>query len=203
MILPDPGNRRILVPDLGLDKVLLYQLDPEKGTLAPNTPPWGEIEPGGGPRHLAFHPNRDVVYVLHEIGSALTTFAYDPESGALTALQTLSTLPADFTGRNSCADIHVAVSGRFVYCSNRGHDSIAIFAVDEASVTLTAIGHVPTGGETPRNFAIDPSGNFLLAANQRTDTIVSFRVDQEGGWLTPTGHVAEVPTPVCVLFAGR
>jgi 6-phosphogluconolactonase len=110
-------------------------------------------------------------------------------------------LPADFSGRNSCADIHVAASGRFVYSSNRGHDSIAVFAVDEASGTLTLLGHVSTGGETPRNFALDPSGDFLLAANQRTDTIVSFRIDQETGMLTPTGHVAAVPTPVCILFA--
>ena len=201
MIMPDPGNRRILVNDLGLDRVLAYNFDTERGTLTLDTTAGGTIEPGGGPRHLAFHPSRDIVYVLHEIGSALTTFAYDPERGTLTALQTLPTLPADFDGRNSCADIHVAPSGCFVYSSNRGHDSIAMFAVDEASGILTAVGHVPTGGSTPRNFAIDPSGAFLLAANQRSDSIVSFRVDQETGWLTPTGHVAAVPTPVCVIFA--
>ena len=201
MIMPDPANRRILVNALGLDKVLAYNLDVERGTLTLDPAAGGVIEPGGGPRHLAFHPSRDNVYVLHEMGSALTTFAYDSESGALTALQTLPTVPADFDGRNSCADIHVAPSGRFVYSSNRGHDSIAIFAVDEASGTLTAVGHVPTGGSTPRNFAIDPTGTFLLAANQRGDSIVSFRVDQEIGWLTPTGHVAAVPTPVCVIFA--
>jgi 6-phosphogluconolactonase len=203
MIVTDPGNKRVLVPDLGLDRVMLYRLDAEQGTLTANTPPWGEIEPGGGPRHLAFHPGKDVVYVLHEIGSALTTFAYDPESGAMTALQTLSTLPGDFKEWNSCADIHVAASGRFVYGSNRGHDSIAIFAVDEASGTLAALGHVSTGGSTPRNFAFDPSGEFLLAANQRTGNIVSFRVDRESGWLTPTGDEVAVPMPVCVLFAGR
>jgi len=203
MIVSDPENRRIFVNDLGLDKVLLYELDPERGTLTPSTPPWAEVEPGHGPRHLAFLPGRDIVYVLNEIGSSLTTFAYDPFSGTLTALETLSTLPDGFTEWNSCADIHVAPSGRFVYGSNRGHDSIAIFAVDEASGTLTALGHVSTGGSTPRNFAFDPSGNFLLAANQSTDNIVSFRVDQESGWLTPTGHELAVPTPVCVLFAGQ
>lgn len=201
MIVPDPANRRILVNDLGLDKVLTYRLDAGRGTLTPDDPPWGVIEPGGGPRHLAFHPTRDVVYVLHEIGSALTTFAYDAGSGALTSLQTLSTLPGDFDGRNSCADIHAAPSGRFVYSSNRGHDSIAIFAVGESDGTLAALGHVPTGGSTPRNFALDPSGAFLLAANQRSDTIVSFRVDRQSGGLAPTGHVAAVQTPVCVLFA--
>ncbi|MFN8513215.1 MAG: lactonase family protein [Chloroflexia bacterium] len=203
MIVTDPGNRRVLVNDLGLDKVLLYQLDAERGTLTPNDPPWGEIEPGGGPRHLAFHPGKDIVYVLHEIGSAVTTFAYDPDSGALTALQTLPSLPADFAGNNSTADIHVAASGRFVYGSNRGHDSIAIFAVDDVSGTLTALGHVSTGGQTPRNFSFDPSGNYVLAANQRTDNIVSFRVDQGSGGLTPTGHDVQVPTPVCILFAGQ
>lgn len=194
--------RRILVNDLGLDKVLAYRLDPDSGALTPDTPPWATIEPGGGPRHLAFHPTRDRVYVLHEIGSALTTFAYDPDSGALTALQTLSTLPADFAGNNSCADIHVAPSGRFVYSSNRGHDSIAVFAVDEAAGTLALLGHVPTGGSTPRNFALDPTGTYLLAANQRSDTIVTFRLDPDSGFPTPTGHVAQVPTPVCILFAG-
>ncbi len=193
---------RILVNDLGLDKVLVYQLDHERGTLTPNDPPWGTVDPGLGPRHLAFHPGRDIVYLLNEIGSSLTTFAYNPASGALAALQTLSTLPSDFAGTNSCADIHVAPSGRFVYSSNRGHDSIAIFAVDEASGTLSPVGHVPSGGGTPRNFALDPTGSFLLAANQRGNTIVSFRIDQATGWITPTGHVAEVPTPVCILFAG-
>ncbi len=202
MIMPDPANKHILVNDLGLDKVLVYRLDPDLGTLTPNDPPWGTVDPGLGPRHLAFHPGRDIVYLLNEIGSSLTTFAYNPASGALTALQTLSTLPDDFTGNNSCADIHVAPSGRFVYSSNRGHDSIAIFAVDEASGALSPVGHVPTGGSTPRNFALDPSGSFLLAANQRGNNIVSFRIDQATGWLTPTGHVAEVPTPVCVIFAG-
>jgi 6-phosphogluconolactonase len=209
MIMHDPrpiaagAPRHVLVNDLGKDQVLLYQLDPVRGTLTPDTTPWVDAEPGHGPRHLDFHPSRDIVYVLNEIGSSLTTFAYDPDSGALTALQTLSTLPADFGGDNSCADIHVAPSGRFVYSSNRGHDSIAIFAVGEASGTLALLGHVPTGGSSPRNFAIDPSGNFLLAANQQSDSIVSFHVDQEGGWLTPTGHSAQVPMPVCVLFAGR
>ena len=208
MIVPAPrpagagAQRRILVNDLGLDKVLVYRLDPDQGTLTPNDPPWGTVDPGLGPRHLAFHSGRDIVYVLNEIGSSLTTFAYDPASGALATLQTLSTLPGDFTGNNSCADIHVAPSGRFVYSSNRGHDSIAIFAVDEASGTLSPVGHVPSGGGTPRNFALDPTGSFLLAANQRGNTIVSFRINQETGWITPTGHVAEVPTPVCVIFAG-
>ena len=208
MIMPDPRPvaagmpTRVLVNDLGLDKVLAYQLDHGKGTLTPDSPPWGTVEPGQGPRHLAFHPSKDLLYVLNEIGSSLTTFAYDPASGALNALQSLSTLPETFMGRNSCADIHIAPSGRYVYSSNRGHDSIASFAVDEATGTLTALGHTPTGGSTPRNFALDPSGAFLLAANQRGDSIVSFRVDQESGSLTPTGDVATVPTPVCILFAG-
>jgi 6-phosphogluconolactonase len=196
----DRANRYALVCDLGLDKVLVYRLDLDKGKLIPNEPAWTSVAPGAGPRHLDFHPSRAYVYVINEIGSTLTAFAYDETRGTLQEIHTLSTLPEGFTGTSHTADVHVHPSGKFVYGSNRGHDSIAIFAVDEATGRLTALGHESTRGHVPRNFGIDPTGTFLLAANQSTDTIVTFRIDQMTGKLTPTGHVAQVPTPVCLKF---
>ena len=133
-----------------------------------------------------------------ELGSTVTAFAHDQEQGKLSEIQTISTLPADFTGRSHTADVHVHPSGKFLYGSNRGHDSIAIFAIDESTGQLTAVGHESTQGRTPRNFAIDPTGAFLLAANQSTDTVVTFRINPETGQLTPTGQVAAIPTPVCL-----
>jgi 6-phosphogluconolactonase len=194
----DPSGSFALCPDLGMDQLFVYRLDAAAGTLQPNDPPGVRLTPGSGPRHLDFHPSKPWVYVINELGSTVTTFAWDGERGALRELQTVSTLPEGFTGDTTCADIHVAPSGRFVYGSNRGHDSIAAFAIDEASGTLTPIGHTPTGGRTPRNFAIDPSGTFLFAANQDTDTIVTFRLDAATGQLTPTGQVTNIPSPVCL-----
>ncbi|MGH2367189.1 MAG: lactonase family protein, partial [Chloroflexota bacterium] len=156
--------------------------------------------PGAGPRHLAFHPSARFVYVLNEIASTLSAFAYDPEHGTLALLETVSTLPEGFSGKNSTAQIVVHPSGRFVYGSNRGHDSIAIFAIDEQTGQLTARGYESTRGQTPRNFNLDPTGTFLLAANQGSDTIVTFRIDATTGALTPTGQVTETPSPVCVVF---
>jgi 6-phosphogluconolactonase len=196
----DPANRYALVCDLGLDRVIVYRLDLERGKLLPNDPPWVAAAPGAGPRHLDFHPNGRLVYVINEINSTLTTYAYDAAAGRLQAVQTLSTLPAGFSGVNSTADVHVAPSGRFVYGSNRGHDSLACYAVDAATGTLSLLGHEPTRGRTPRNFAFDPAGAFLLAANQDTDTIVTFRVDPASGRLAPAGPVTETPTPVCIKF---
>jgi 6-phosphogluconolactonase len=196
----DPANRFLLVCDLGLDQVIGYRTDLAGGTLPRNDGPVATVAPGSGPRHLAFHPNGRIVYVINEIGSTLTTFAYDAARGTLTEQQTVPTLPADFTGQSTTADVHVHPSGRFVYGSNRGHDSIAAFAVDPTTFTLRPIGHTPTGGQTPRNFAIDPSGTYLLAANQRSDTVVTFRIDQDTGALHPTGQVARIPSPVCLKF---
>ncbi len=198
---PDPANRFALACDLGLDKVLVYRLDLENGKLPPNDPPFAAVHPGAGPRHLDFHPNGQVVYVINEIGNTVTVFAYDQERGALSELQTIPTLPPDYSETSHTADVHVHPSGRFVYGSNRGHDSIVIYAVNEADGTLTLVGHESTQGEVPRNFVIDPSGAFLLAANQDTDSIVTFRIDGEAGTLEPTGHVANVPTPVCLKFS--
>ncbi|HEX2186986.1 MAG TPA: beta-propeller fold lactonase family protein, partial [Chloroflexota bacterium] len=185
---------------LGIDKVLVYRLDTGTGRLVPNDVPYGQVASGDGPRHLAFHPSGRFVYVINEINSGLSAFAYDGERGTLTHLHTLSTLPADFSGRSHCAQVIVHPNGRFVYGSNRGHDSIAIFAIDEESGRLQPLGHQPTQGKTPRNFNVDPSGTFLLAANQDSHTIVVFRIDGERGTLSPTGHVVETPSPSCVMF---
>ena len=198
-ITPDPSGRFILSCDLGIDKVLVYWLD-DAGQLVPNTVPYGQVASGEGPRHLAFHPSGQWVYVLNEIGSSLSAFAYDQERGTLTHLQTLSTLPEDWSGRNSCAQVLVHPVGHCVYASNRGHDSIATFALDPASGRLRLVGHTPTGGQTPRNFALDPTGKWLLAANQDSGTVVSFHVDPQTGRLAPAGPVAHTPAPVCIVF---
>ena len=196
----DPRNRFAYVPDLGQDKIVIYKPDFARGSLIPNAPAGVELPPGSGPRHFAFAPNANRAYAINELASTITAFDRDAESGALEAFQTISTLPADFAGANTTADIHVHPSGKFVYGSNRGHDSVAMFAVNESDGRLTALGHQPTLGRTPRNFAIDPSGAYLLAANQDSDTIVSCAIDAGSGTLAPTGDVAEVPSPVCVVF---
>ncbi len=197
-IMIDPANRYAFTPDLGMDKVMIYQLDLTNGKLLPNEQPFVQVKPGSGPRHFDFHPSRQYAYVINELGSTVTAFTYDEERGALAEIQTISTLPTGFTGSSHTADVHVHPSGKFLYGSNRGHDSIAIFTIDEATGKLTATGHEATQGKTPRNFAIDPTGNFLLAANQNTSTVVTFHIDQKSGQLTPTGNVAQVPTPVCL-----
>jgi len=197
-IVLDAGNRYALAADLGIDKVMVYRLDSEQGKLLPNDPPFVRCEPGSGPRHIAFHSNGKYVYVIEELSSTVERFAYDADLGTLKPLQRISTLPEGFQGANSCADIHVHPSGRFLYGSNRGHNSIAIYAIDDTTGKLRLIGHEPTQGKTPRNFAIDPSGTFLLAANQDSDTIVSFRINRDTGVLTPTGQTCRVSMPVCV-----
>jgi 6-phosphogluconolactonase len=202
-IIPGPENRCAFAADLGLDKVMIYQLDLAAGKLRPNDPPWAQVHPGAGPRHVTFHPNGHYAYLINEIDSTLTAFAYDASRAALTELQTASTLPEGFEGRNSCADVHVHPSGKFLYGSNRGHDSIVIYALDAATGRPSYVGHEPTQGKTPRGFTIDPTGAFLLAANQNTDAIVTFRIDAATGQLAATGHVAQVPTPVCLKIRGR
>lgn len=194
----DPANRFAFAADLGLDKILIYRLDPDSGKLSPNEPAWVGVTPGEGPRHLDFHPNRRYAYVINEIGNTVTAFAYDEGSGALTEIQSISTLPADFGETSHTADIHVAPSGNFLYGSNRGHNSIVIFAIAQDSGKLSLVGHESTQGRSPRDFAIDPSGTYLFAANQATDTVVTFRIDQQTGELKPTGHILETPTPVCI-----
>ena len=196
---PDPAGRFALACDLGLDKVLVYRFDAAKGTLAPNDPPAASVAPGAGPRHLAFHPNGRFVYVISEMASTVTAFSYDGARGTLAELQTLATLPADFSGASTCAEVKVHPSGRFLYGSNRGHDSIAIFAIGSDG-KLKALGHQPTQGKNPRHFAIDPTGAWLLAANQNSDSVVVFRIDPQSGGLSPAGSAATVSAPVCVEF---
>jgi 6-phosphogluconolactonase len=186
------------VADLGLDSVLAYAFDEERGTLTPQPQATLALAPGSGPRHLAFGANGRFVYVIDELSSALTVFGY--ADGARKEIQTVSTLPAEFRGASTTAEVVVTPDGRFLYGSNRGHDSIAIFAIDSASGRLTLVGHQPTLGKTPRNFAIDPTGAFLIAANQNSDTLVVFRVDHATGRLTPVGEPVSVPRPVCVLM---
>lgn len=196
----DPENRFAVVADLGIDELLVYRMDLAAGQLVLTENPPYRSAPGAGPRHLDFHPNGRLAFLLTEIGSTLTSFVYGPITGTFAEITTLSTLPAGFAEVNHTADVHVHPAGRFVYASNRGHDSIAIFGVDPATGALSALGYQSTAGRTPRNFAIDPTGTFLYAANQDTDTVVCFRIDQATGRLAPTGHVLATPTPVCVKF---
>ena len=199
-IVLDPTNRFAYSCDLGTDKIMIFRFDARNGKLLCNEQPWVQTKPGAGPRHLAFYPGGKYVFVLSEMHSTVTAFTRDPEKGSLKELQTLTTLPKDYTGGNSSADIHVSPDGRFLYCSNRGHDSIAIFAIDPHNGALTTVGHESTRGMTPRNFAIDPTGAFLLVANQKSDNIVVFRLDQKTGLLRSTGQVVQVPSPVCLKF---
>jgi len=193
-------NRYAFAADLGLDKIMIYLLDLSTGKLKPNDEPWTEVKAGAGPRHFDFHPTNKYAYLINEIDNTIIAYTYDEKRGTLKEIQTVTTLPEDFDDTSHTADIHVSPSRKFVYGSNRGHDSIAIYAIDEETGKLTYVGIEPTQGKTPRNFAIDPTGTFLLAANQSTDTIVTFRIDQKTGELISTGHVADVPQAVCMKF---
>jgi 6-phosphogluconolactonase len=192
-------NRFALAADLGLDELLVYHFDAAHGALSPNTPPFAQVKPGSGPRHFAFHPNGKFVYVINEMGSTVTALSYDSANGVLQEKQTISTLPQDFKGKNDTAEIEVHPNGKFLYGSNRGHDSIAVFAVDPQGM-LRAVEYVSTEGKTPRSFAIDPTGSFLFAADQGSNKIAVFRIDSSTGRLTSTGHVLDAPSPVCIKF---
>lgn len=199
----DGGGRHAYVADLGIDKVMIYAFDPAKGLLTPNDPPSVSLAPGSGPRHFAIHPNGRFAYVINELALTVTVFARFAANGALTTVQTISTLPAG-TPPNpafSTAEVQVHPSGKFLYGSNRGHDSITVFAIDEGTGRLTYVETEPTQGSTPRAFGIDPTGEFLLAANQRSDSIVVFRIDRATGALAPAGVSLEVGAPVCIKFA--
>lgn len=196
-----PDNRFALAADLGLDDVLVYKLDPARGSLTPNTPPFAQVKPGSGPRHFAFHPNGKFGYVLSEMATTVTAFSYDVKKGALTAIQTVPTLPKDYSGPTEAAEIVVHRSGKFLYASNRaGVDTITIFSIDPSKGTLKETGRVSTKGRTPRSFAIDPTGAYLLAANQESGNVVVFKIDPSTGALTPTGEEVKVPAPVSVVF---
>jgi 6-phosphogluconolactonase len=197
-----PGKRFALSPDLGLDKIMVYRLDAAKPSLTPNSPAFASLPPGSGPRHLAFHPSGKFVYVINEMLCTMAAFAYDAQRGDLKPLQAVSTLPAGETVKpgTSTAEVFAHPNGKFLYGSNRGHNSIAVFAIDSASGRLAQIDNTPTQGKAPRHFAIDPTGRWLLAENQSSDTVVVFRIDAESGKLSPTGQSLEVPVPVCAVF---
>jgi 6-phosphogluconolactonase len=196
-----PDDRFALAVDLGLDEILVYRFDSTKGSLAPNNPPFTKVNPGAGPRHLAFQRDGKFAYVLTEMENAVTAFAYSQKNGSLWELQTVSTLPKDYSGPKEAAEVIVHPSGKFLYASNRaGVDSITAFAIDPAKGTLGLVGQYSTRGKTPRHFAIDPTGKFLMAANQESNNIVIFKIDSATGSLTPTGQTVEVPSPVCLTF---
>lgn len=196
----DPAGRFILTSDTGTDRVMVYRLDAAAGRLIPHDPPWAETHPGGGPRHLAFHPSGRYLFGNGEADLTLSIFGYDAERGVLAYLHCESTVPPGTTGRNSTAQLLAHPNGRFVYVSNRGPDTIAIFAFDESTGIVTRIANEPTRGETPRNFMIDPSGRFLFVANQNSDTIVGFAIDPATGMLIEPREVARVPAPTCIVF---
>ncbi len=199
-IVPDPSGRFALSCDLGLDHLLIYQLQPSRGGLIAADPSFVPIRPGTGPRHVAFDPSGLHAYVITEMGNTITTFAWDSARGTLLEGKTVSTLPDGAEAGGSGAEVTVHPSGRFVYASNRGHNSIAVFAVDPASGELTRRGHTSSGGDWPRHFAIDPTGRFLIAANQRSNNLLVFAIDGRTGALTATPHRVEVPAPTCVRF---
>ncbi len=194
----DRAGRFAVVADLGLDRVFVYGFDSGKGTLEANDPPFAEVAPKSGPRHFAFAPDGRFGYVISELANTVTAFEYDAAGGSLKPIQTISTLPASFQGKSYTAEVQVHPSGRFVYGSNRGHDSIVVFAVDPGTGKLSSVGFVPTQGRNPRNFAIDPTGAYLLAENGDSGTIVVFRIDVESGALRATGQSVRVPKPVCI-----
>jgi 6-phosphogluconolactonase len=198
----DASNRFAFVPDLGLDRLMVYRFDSRRGMLDANAVPWIKMKPGAGPRHVSFHPDGRYAYLVNELDSTVAALSYDGATGTFEHLQTVPALPEGFAGTSTCADIQVAPSGTFVYASNRGHDSIVIHRIDPRDGTLEYVGHEPTRGKTPRSFGIDPTGTFLLVANQDTDSVVTFRVDPDTGKLQPTGQATHVPTPVCVKFPG-
>ena len=195
----DPTNRFAYVCDLGTDKIMIFRFDRRQEKLVPGKTPWVQAKPGAGPRHITFHPSGKYAYVMNEMHVTVTAYAHSRD-GDLKEMQTLPALPREATVEDSGADIHVSPDGRFLYCSNRGHDSITAFKINQRNGSLTFITHAPTGGKTPRNFAIAPTGAFLLVANQRSDSIVTFRRDKKTGGLTATGQVADVPSPVCLKF---
>lgn len=195
-----PDNRFAMVDDLGLDELLVYKFDSSKGSLTPNDPPFTKLDAGAGPRHFALRPDGKFAYVIAEMGHTVTVFSNDAAGGRLQLLQSITTLPKGFTGRNDDAEIRIHPSGKFLYASNRGDDSIAIYAIDQSKGTLSQVGIVHTGGKEPRSFEIDPTGRLLFAANQKSDNIVVFKIDAKTGQLTPAGKELDVGAPVCVKF---
>ncbi len=198
----DPSGRWVAIPDKGLDRTFVFRLDPATGRLSPSEQGSVKSRAGAGPRHMAFHPTRPVAWVLNELDSTTATYRWDAERGALEQAQVITTLPTDFPGDNTTAEIAVTPDGRFVFCSNRGHDSVVIYAADPQSGLLSHIGWEPTRGRVPRFIGLDPSGRFLHACNEQGDTVVAFLVDPQSGRLTPTGQVVRTGSPVAIAFTG-
>jgi 6-phosphogluconolactonase len=194
-----PDNRFVFVSDLGLDAILSYRFNPANGTLTPNNPPAGKLPPGSGPRHVAFSPHGKYIYVVSELANTVTAFSYNADKGTLFELQILSTLPSTFVGRNDDAEISVDPNSKWLFASNRGRDTIAVFAINPDG-TLHHVGEYPTGGKEPRHFTIDPTGKFLLAENQNSNSIVVFRIDQTSGALAKVSEADNIPSPVCLTF---
>ena len=197
----DPSGRFVVVPDKGLDRLFVFRFDPESGKLTPTEQGAAVVRPGSGPRHLAFHPTLPVAWVINEISSTVATYYLEAEHGGMRAVQILPSLPSDFTGENTGSEIVVSSGSRFVYCSNRGHDSVAIFSVDPSTGLLTPAGWVPSQGRIPRFIGFDPSCRFLYVANEQSDTVVTFRADSTTGRLTPAGQVIRNASPVTIAFA--
>ena len=195
-----PDNRFVFTPELGLDLVMSYRLDPAKATLAPNDPAFVKVTPGSSRRHLVFHPNGRFAYSVNEVGSSVTAYTYDRQRGILTVIETLPTIPEDFKDTNTAAEIATDPAGKFLYASNRGHDTIAVFAINATKGTLKPLERIVTGGKYPRYFTFDPTGEYVLVAHQNSDNIVLFRFDKQTGHLTPTGASIHLPSPVCLLF---
>jgi 6-phosphogluconolactonase len=195
-----PDNRFTIVADLGLDQLDIYKFDSRKGSLIPNQPAVVHLKPESGVRHFAFHPGGRFAYAVNEMGSSVTSFSYEPGRGTLHELQTISMLPKDFSGKNDAAEIQIHPNGKFLYASNRGHDSIAVFSIDPKRGTLTPVEYVPTQGKAPRYFTIDPTGSRLWVANQNSGNIVIFQINPANGRLTASGQRLEVASPVCLKF---
>lgn len=194
-----PDNRYVYVPDLGLDQVLIYRLDAATSKLTPNDPPFAKLPTGAGPRHLTFHPGGKFAYVINEKGNSMTVFGYDAATGALAELQTLSTVPADFTGKSYCADVKATPDGKFLYGTNRGHDSIAMYRIGDDG-RLTLIGIEPSLGKGPQNLAITADGGWLLCANMPGKNVAVFRIDAQSGALKSAGEPTSVPSPSCIML---
>jgi 6-phosphogluconolactonase len=195
-----PDNRFVFVSDLGLDAILSYRFDAAKGTLTPNDPPLAKLTPGSGPRHVAFSPNGKFVYVVSELNSTITAFSYNAAKGALHEFQIASTIPSTYVGRNDTAEIAVDPTGRWLFASNRGRDSISVFSISPADGSIQPVSETPTGGQEPRHFTLDPTGHFLLAENQHSDSIIVFRIDPSTGALAQVSQLTDIPSPVCLTF---
>jgi 6-phosphogluconolactonase len=196
----DAANRFVFVADLGIDRVMIYGFNATTGALTPAAVPYVEVHAGAGPRHFVFHPSQRFAYLINELDSTLIAFAYDAETGRLDPLQTVPGLPEGYEGTSWAADLHLGSGGRFLYGSNRGHDSIVVYSIDPAEGSLCFVGHVPSGGRIPRGFALSPDGRFLICANQDTDNLVTFTLDAHTGLPRATGLEVAVSAPVCVKF---